>query len=145
MRLTRSQIDLLNEFMSGKSFNAIANERLINYTSTYRQGATIAKAYGIDIKKFKPESWREILRAKIEIDPPVPAEETISESQKAILRAIALGHREKQIAYELDLPISTVKHRTRSIMQLYGVDVREALIVPALKRGDLTLESFDDG
>lgn len=142
MILTLNQCKILEEFLSGKSLQQIADDRNQNSRSIYSSAQVIATAYGIDVRKFKPNSWREIIRSKVAADPPQPAEYCLTDTEKAILRAIAIGRQEKQIADELDLSITKVRHDTRSIRRKYNVTTREAIIIPAIKRGDLDLDSL---
>jgi len=67
-------------------------------------------------------------------------DETLSEGEVAVLRLIAAGNANKEIAARLSLSEETVKSRVRSILAKLGANDRTHAVVIGFRRGIIELE-----
>lgn len=86
---------------------------------------------------LKPEILARVLSPQ---SPPKPAsppqtDSTLTERELEVLRALARGERNKEIAYNLGITERTVKAHLQSIYQKFGVDSRAAAVAVGAQKG----------
>lgn len=64
-------------------------------------------------------------------------EQGVSETQRALLRLVALGHQNKQIAHELGVSEPAIKKRISCLLRHYAVPNRASLVRAAIQMGEL--------
>jgi DNA-binding NarL/FixJ family response regulator len=69
--------------------------------------------------------------------------EALSERESQVLRLVARGRANKQIARELDIAQSTVKSHVGSILGKLGLDSRTQLALYAARTGLVALEQTE--
>jgi DNA-binding NarL/FixJ family response regulator len=119
-------------------------------------GVLRAGALGYVRKHADPEvllaAVRSVARGKPFIDPGA-SEHLISGAETAddltprerdVLRQIAIGRNNREIAAALDIGDETVKTHVGHLLSKLGVENRAQAIVQALKRGLVTLEELDE-
>lgn len=83
---------------------------------------------------LKPEILSRVLA--LQHTTPLPNEETpLTDREREVLRAAALGERNKEIAYKLGISERTVKAHLTSIYSKLGVDSRAAAVAIATQKG----------
>ncbi len=75
------------------------------------------------------------LGARVAAEPPPGPPDGLSERQVEVLRMIALGHTNVEIADELDLSVRTVETHRANIQQKLQLGSRSELVLYALERG----------
>jgi len=118
-------------------------------------GVLRAGAAGYVRKDADPEvllaAVRAVARGKTYIDPSVARQvlhasaadpDDLTARELEVLRRLALGHTNKQIAAELCISDETVKTHIRKVLAKLDVENRAQAIVAALKRGLVTLEEL---
>jgi two-component system response regulator NreC len=75
------------------------------------------------------------LGARLAAEPEVPAPDDLSERELEVLRLIALGHTNNEIAKQLYLSVRTVESHRAHIQQKLGLTNRSELVRYALERG----------
>ena len=75
------------------------------------------------------------LGAKVAAEPPPGPPDGLSERELEVLRLIALGHTNSEIAQELYLSVRTVETHRAHIQQKLGLTTRAELVGYALDRG----------
>lgn len=120
-------------------------------------GALRAGALGYVRKDAEPETLlaavRAVARGKTYIDPAAaailtifpgtPAAGDLTPRETDVLRQLALGRSNREIAATLDIGDETVKTHVGHVLAKLGVDNRAQATVQALKRGLVTLEELD--
>lgn len=118
-------------------------------------GVLRAGAIGYVRKHADPEvllaAVRSVARGQPFIDPGASehflrggdAIEDLTPRERDVLRHIALGRANREIAAELDIGDETVKTHVAHLFAKLGVENRAQAIVQALKRGIVTLEELD--
>jgi DNA-binding NarL/FixJ family response regulator len=119
-------------------------------------GVLRAGALGYVRKHADPEvllaAVRSVARGKPFIDPGasehlIPGAETaddLTPRERDVLRQIAIGRNNREIAAALDIGDETVKTHVGHLLSKLGVENRAQAIVQALKRGLVTLEELDE-
>jgi len=90
---------------------------------------------------LKPEILSRVLALQQppSVTPAIPNENSfLTERELEVLRAAALGERNKEIAYKLGISERTVKAHLASIYNKFGVDSRAAAVAIATQNGLLT-------
>jgi len=83
------------------------------------------------LQQFQEPSWRSEAEAFIS-SPLTPRE-------KEVLRCIAQGYSNKQIAYEFDISEQTIKNHVTSILRKLNANVRTEAVVVAIKQGLISI------
>jgi NarL family two-component system response regulator LiaR len=113
-------------------------------------GALRAGAMGYVRKDAEPETLlaavRAVARGRTYIDPAVgrhldPAAEALTMREREVLRHVALGRSNREIAADLAIGEETVKSHVGRLLAKLGAENRAQAAVEALRRG---LVSFDD-
>jgi NarL family two-component system response regulator YdfI len=89
---------------------------------------------------LKPEILSRVLalqQAPSSTLPPTKEESPLTDRELEVLRAVALGERNKEIAYKLGISERTVKAHLTSIYNKFGVDSRAAAVAIATQNGFL--------
>jgi two-component system response regulator NreC len=79
------------------------------------------------------------LGARLAAEPDLPAPDDLSERELEVLRLIALGHTNNEIAKQLYLSVRTVESHRAHIQQKLGLTNRSELVRYALERGLIEL------
>ena len=82
---------------------------------------------------LKPEILSRVLALQQASDPPIE-ESPLTRRELEVLRAAALGERNKEIAYKLGISERTVKAHLASIYEKFGVDSRAAAVAIAAQK-----------
>ena len=117
-------------------------------------GALRAGVAGYVRKDAEPETLvaavRAVARGKIYIDPAAAsivagagAADDLTPRETEVLRQVALGRSNREIAATLDIGDETVKTHVGHVLAKLGVDNRAQATVQALKRGLVSLEELD--
>jgi len=119
-------------------------------------GVLRAGATGYVRKDADPETLlaavRAVAKGKTYIDPAVsrelvralaPGDESLTERETEVLRQLALGRSNKEIASALAISDETVKTHVAHLLSKLHVANRAQAIVQALKRGIVSLEELD--
>jgi DNA-binding NarL/FixJ family response regulator len=116
-------------------------------------GALRAGAAGYVRKDAEPETLlaavRAVSRGKTFIDPSVSRRRTatagddLTARETDVLRQLALGRSNREIAAELDIGDETVKTHVANLLSKLGVENRAQAAVQALKRGVASLDDLD--
>jgi DNA-binding NarL/FixJ family response regulator len=121
-------------------------------------GVLRAGALGYVRKHADPEvllaAVRSVARGKPFIDPGasehllpgggMSASDDLTARERDVLRHIAIGRNNREIAAALDIGDETVKTHVGHLLSKLGVENRAQAIVQALKRGLVTLEELDE-
>jgi DNA-binding NarL/FixJ family response regulator len=119
-------------------------------------GALRAGALGYVRKHADPEvlvaAIRTVARGKPFIDPGASehllpgaaAADDLTPRERDVLRQIAIGRNNREIAAALDIGDETVKTHVAHLLSKLGVENRAQAIVQALKRGLVSLDELDD-
>lgn len=98
------------------------------------------------IRKELLEAIRATLRGQRVISPEVARDialnafiDPLTDREKAVLRAVAKGRGNKEIAWGLGIAVDTVKADLKSVFAKLDVSDRTEAVVVALRRGDLLL------
>ena len=117
-------------------------------------GVLRAGALGYVRKDAAPETLlaavRSVARGRTYIDPAIrgtlfrtsPAIETLTARETEVLRHVALGESNRDIAAALAVAEETVKTHVTHVLAKLGVDNRAQAIVQALKRGIVSLDEL---
>lgn len=82
-----------------------------------------------------PALTRSLLQEITPADPPARQAEPLSQREVDVLRLIAQGHTNRQVAEALSLSVRTVESHRASIMEKLGLHSRAELVTYAIKRG----------
>jgi two-component system, NarL family, response regulator LiaR len=114
-------------------------------------GALRAGASGYVRKDAEPETLvaavRAVARGKTYLDPSVaqqlatePASESLTPRETDVLRQLALGLSNREIAAALDIGDETVKTHVGNVFAKLGVENRAQAMLQAIKRGLITID-----
>jgi DNA-binding NarL/FixJ family response regulator len=117
-------------------------------------GVLRAGATGYLRKDAEPETLLAAVRAvaagRTYIDPSVgrglltaPPADDLTPRERDVLRELALGHSNREIAAALDIGDETVKTHVGNLLAKLGVENRAQAIVQALKRGLVSLDDLE--
>ncbi|MBI4891679.1 MAG: response regulator transcription factor [Acidobacteria bacterium] len=112
-------------------------------------GALRAGACGYVRKDAEPETLlaavRAVARGKqfYDVPPVAGAEEDLTPREKEVLRRVALGRSNKEIADELGVADETVKTHVTHVLSKLMADNRAQAVVQALKRGLVSLDELE--
>jgi NarL family two-component system response regulator LiaR len=67
---------------------------------------------------------------------------SLTDREREVLRGVAIGHSNKEIARSLDIALTTVKSHVRSILDKLGVDSRTQAALHAVRSQILSLEDL---
>lgn len=86
---------------------------------------------------LKPEILARVLspQSPPKLASPPQTDSTLTERELEVLRALARGERNKEIAYNLGITERTVKAHLQSIYQKFGVDSRAAAVAVGAQKG----------
>jgi DNA-binding NarL/FixJ family response regulator len=133
--------------------------RVVALTASFDEarmmGVLRAGAAGYVRKDAEPETLlaaiRAVVRGKTYIDPSIgldlvaggPAHDLLTARERDVLRHVALGQTNKDIAKVLGIGEETVKSHVGSLLSKLQVENRAQAIVQALKRGLVGLDEID--
>ncbi len=112
-------------------------------------GALRAGACGYVRKDAEPETLlaavRAVARGKqyYDVPPAAGADEDLTPREKEVLRRVALGRSNKEIADELGVADETVKTHVTHVLSKLMADNRAQAVVQALKRGLVALDELE--
>jgi len=111
-------------------------------------GALRAGALGYVRKDAEPETLlaavRAVARGRMYFDaPPSSMHEELTAREMDVLRQVALGRSNKEIAEELGIGEETVKTHVGNVLGKLQADNRAQAVVQALKRGLVALEELE--
>ena len=116
-------LDAIRAGARGFMLKDVSYEQLIHAIRAIAAGETV----------FQPAVTQRLLRATPPAAAPPPAEESLTERERDVIRLMAAGYSNKEIAHALGTAEGTIKNHVSNILSKFGVRDRTRAVLRALE------------